>query len=154
MPYVPSLVDKFVTLLSSLEPEVVNYLHLNADKYNTTGEDIDRMRLSNVRGSPMMDAIERCLDLLDGETMKSFIPQLQKTIRKALGLPSKVSQIFSFIYSQSGASGRSIYTTLVFQPTHKNFTNGLWNFIIRLHGLDPWKQLKSLARLRVMHFDD
>lgn len=94
LPYVPSLVDKFVALLSSLEPEAVNYLHLNAEKYNTTGDDIDRMRLSNVRGSPMMDAIERCLDLLDGETMKTFIPQLQKTVRKALGLPSKVGQIF------------------------------------------------------------
>lgn len=93
MPYVPGLVDKFVTLLSSLEPGAVNYLHLNADKYNTTSKDIDRMRLNNLRGSPMMDAIERCLDLLDGETMKTFIPQLQKTIRKALGLPSKVGQI-------------------------------------------------------------
>lgn len=91
LPYVPSLVDKFVALLSSLEPEAVNYLHLNAEKYNTTGEEIDRLRLSSVRGSPMMDAIERCLDLLDSETMKTFVPQLQRTIRKALGLPSKVS---------------------------------------------------------------
>lgn len=120
MPYVPSLVDKFVTLLSSLEPEVVNYLHLNADKYNTTGEDIDRMRLSNVRGSPMMDAIERCLDLLDGETMKAFIPQLQKTIRKALGLPSKVSQILirRLVYSQPRISGCGIYAITFFFSTY------------------------------------
>src|ERR1700709_135228 len=38
----------------------------------------------------MMDAIERCLDLLDKDTMKTFIPGFQKTVRKALGLPSKV----------------------------------------------------------------
>jgi len=40
LPYISDLVDKFVQLLSSLEPEVVNYLHLNADKYNTTGGDV------------------------------------------------------------------------------------------------------------------
>lgn len=126
------MVDKFVTLLSSLEPEVVNYLHLNADKYNTTGEDIDRMRLSNVRGSPMMDAIERCLDLLDGETMKSFIPQLQKTIRKALGLPSKVSQIFS-LFTPSPEYLAVLYIHLSFFNLHTHkITNGLWDFIIRL----------------------
>lgn len=51
---------------------------------------IDRIRLAQVRGSPMMDAIERSLDLLDKDTMKTFVPRFQKTIRKALGLPSKV----------------------------------------------------------------
>ncbi|CUS10715.1 unnamed protein product [Tuber aestivum] len=90
LPYISDLVDKFVQLLSSLEPEVVNYLHLNADKYNTTGDDIDRIRLAQVRGSPMMDAIERSLDLLDNDSMKTFVPGFQRTIRKALGLPSKV----------------------------------------------------------------
>ncbi|PWW76166.1 ARM repeat-containing protein [Tuber magnatum] len=90
LPYILDLVDKFVHLLSSLEPEVVNYLHLNADKYNTTGDDIDRIRLAQVRGSPMMDAIERSLDLLNKDAMKTFVPGFQKTIRKALGLPSKV----------------------------------------------------------------
>lgn len=38
----------------------------------------------------MMDAIERCLDLLDEPTMIKLIPQLTYTIRKAVGMPSKV----------------------------------------------------------------
>jgi len=38
----------------------------------------------------MMDAIERSLDLLDKDTMKTFVLGFQKTIKKALGLPSKV----------------------------------------------------------------
>jgi len=38
----------------------------------------------------MMDAIERCLDLVDEPTMTILIPRLTYTIRKAVGMPSKV----------------------------------------------------------------
>lgn len=37
-----------------------------------------------------MEAIERCLDLLDEESMASLMPHLNSTIRKAIGMPSKV----------------------------------------------------------------
>lgn len=38
----------------------------------------------------MMDAIERCLDLLDQPTMMKLVPRLTYIIRKAVGMPSKV----------------------------------------------------------------
>ena len=38
----------------------------------------------------MMDAIERCLDLVDEPTMTRLVPRLTYTIRKAVGMPSKV----------------------------------------------------------------
>ena len=38
----------------------------------------------------MMDAIERSLDLADEETMTKLVPRLIKTIKKAVGMPSKV----------------------------------------------------------------
>ena len=37
-----------------------------------------------------MDAIERCLDLLDEPTMAKLMPHLVRTIKKAVGMPSKV----------------------------------------------------------------
>lgn len=98
------------------------------------------MRLSNIRGSPMMDAIERCLDLLDAETMKTFVPQLQKTIRKALGLPSKVSQIFIHwlacsLYQTSGCGtmfyGSISFLFLSFFTYVKSFTEGFWSYILQ-----------------------
>ncbi|KAF8468822.1 proteasome stabiliser-domain-containing protein [Kalaharituber pfeilii] len=88
--YIPDLVEKLLGLLSTLEPQALNYLHLNAAKYNLTEEKIDAARLSGVRSSPIMDAIERCLDLLDEPTMTNLIPRLTYTIRKAVGMPSKV----------------------------------------------------------------
>ncbi|KAF1824179.1 ARM repeat-containing protein [Dissoconium aciculare CBS 342.82] len=89
-PFIPELVERLIGLLSSLEPEAVNYVHLNAAKYNLTEQKIDDMRLSSVRSSPLMEAIERCLDLLDDETMRLLQPKLESAMKSAVGLPSKV----------------------------------------------------------------
>jgi proteasome component ECM29 len=89
-PHVPELVEKLLGLLSSLEPEAVNYLHLNASKYNLTEQKIDDMRLQNVRSSPLTESIERCLDLADAETMKALVPRIEVAMKTAVGLPSKV----------------------------------------------------------------
>jgi proteasome component ECM29 len=89
-PHVPELVEKLLGLLSSLEPEAVNYLHLNASKYNLTEQKIDDMRLQNVRSSPLTESIERCLDLADAETMKALVPRIEAAMKTAVGLPSKV----------------------------------------------------------------
>lgn len=89
-PFVPSLINHLLALLSSLEPAEVNYIHLNAGQYDLTTQQIDDARLNSVRGSPMMEAIERCLDILDEETMAVLCPSLEIAIKTAIGLPSKV----------------------------------------------------------------
>lgn len=89
-PFVPSLVSHLLALLSSLEPGAVNYIRLNADQYDISTDQIDDARLSSVRGSPMMEAIERCLDFLDESTMAALCPSLETAIKTAIGLPSKV----------------------------------------------------------------
>jgi len=88
--FVPELVERLLGLLSSLEPQAVNYVHLNADKYGMTAQQIDDMRLTSIRGSPMMEAIERCLDLLDEPTMKDVCRSIERAMKTAVGLPSKV----------------------------------------------------------------
>ncbi|KAL4961449.1 proteasome stabiliser-domain-containing protein [Aspergillus stella-maris] len=90
-PFVPSIIEQFLNCLSSLEPQAVNYVHLNADKYGLTGQEIDKMRLSSIRTSPMMEVIERYLvDMLDDASMKEFAAKLEGVLRSAVGLPSKV----------------------------------------------------------------
>lgn len=101
-PFIPELMERLVGLLSSLEPEAVNYVHLNAKKYNLTEQKIDDMRLSSVRSSPLMEATERCLDLVDEETMKALWPRLEGAMKSAMGLPSKVSdECSSWLWIQS-----------------------------------------------------
>ena len=63
LPFIPSLVEQILGLLSTLEPDFINYIHLNAAKYDTTEEKIDEARSRMVSHSPMMEAIERCLDI-------------------------------------------------------------------------------------------
>ena len=89
-PFIGSLVGRLLTLLSSIEPETINYLHLNAEKYGTTEQKIDDARLSMIKSSPMMEAIERCLEMLDEEGMKDLDGYLKEAIRTVIGLPSKV----------------------------------------------------------------
>ena len=89
-PYVPELVGRLTELLSSVEPEEINYFRLNAENYGFSAEELDGARLSAVRASPMMQAIEQCLDFLDESTMKTLELSLENAIKVALGLPSKV----------------------------------------------------------------
>jgi proteasome component ECM29 len=89
-PHGPELVERLLGLLSSLEPEAVNYLHLNAKKYNLTEQKIDDMRLQSVRSSPLTESIERCLDLADASTMSLLVPRIEAAMKSAVGLPSKV----------------------------------------------------------------
>ncbi|EDU41831.1 major component of the proteasome [Pyrenophora tritici-repentis] len=89
-PHVPELVERLLGLLSSLEPEAVNYVHLNASKYNLTEQKIDDMRLASVRSSPLTESVERCLDLADEETMSALVPRIEAAMKNAVGLPSKV----------------------------------------------------------------
>ena len=77
-------------LLSTLEPEIINYIQINAAKYDTTEEKIDQARSNMISHSPMMEAIERCLDLLDEPTMDALVPRLENVIKTAVGMPSKV----------------------------------------------------------------
>lgn len=95
-PFIPDLVGRLLSLLSSLEPQEINYIHLNADKYGMTAQQIDDVRLTSVKSSPMMEAIERCLDMLDEATMNELQPALVQALRTTIGLPSKVgvSRVF------------------------------------------------------------
>ncbi|KAL8893439.1 MAG: hypothetical protein Q9192_005256 [Flavoplaca navasiana] len=89
-PFVPNLVGRLVLLLSSLEPEGIEYIRLRAEQYGVTGQQIDDARLSGVRGSPMLEAIERCLDFLDEVSMQKLRKPLEDAITTGLGLPTRV----------------------------------------------------------------
>jgi len=90
LPFIPDLVEQLLGLLSTLEMEGVDYLYLRAAHYNLTEAKIDNARTTAVSHSPLMEAIELCLDQLDEPTMKEFAPRLENVIKTTLGMPSKV----------------------------------------------------------------
>lgn len=89
-PHVPKLLETFIELMSTLEPEVINYLMLNAEKYNLRSNDVDARRLQNLSHSPMMDAIGKILAIADEELMPQIVTSIRKSVKKSVGLPSKV----------------------------------------------------------------
>ncbi|KAF3393848.1 Proteasome component ECM29 [Penicillium rolfsii] len=122
-PFVPSILEKFLSSLSALEPQAVNYVHLNADKYGLTGQEIDKMRLSSIRTSPMMEVIERYLiDHLDDNNVKELAPKLENTLRTAVGLPSKVgcSRVLVLLSMK----------TLLFRPYADRFIQLLSKYVV------------------------
>ncbi|PYH40541.1 ECM29 family proteasome component [Aspergillus saccharolyticus JOP 1030-1] len=122
-PFVPHIMEQFLSCLSSLEPQAVNYIHLNADKYGMTSQDIDKMRLSSIRTSPMMEVIERYLiDMLDEESIQEFALRLEGVLRSAVGLPSKVgcSRVLVLL---------SMRTTL-FRPFADRFIQQLAKYVV------------------------
>jgi proteasome component ECM29 len=91
-PMVPEIVDQLLDVLTSLEPQEVNYIGFHVDKKDT--ETLDESRFHAVRSSPVMHAIERCIDLADADTIASIAPVVFNKIKRAAGLPTKVGPIY------------------------------------------------------------
>jgi proteasome component ECM29 len=90
LPFIPELVEKLIGLLSTLEGQGVEYVRMRAAHYNLTEEKIDNARSTAVSQSPIMEAIERCLDILDEDSMRELAPRLENAIKTSLGMPSKI----------------------------------------------------------------
>ncbi|ODQ51798.1 ARM repeat-containing protein [Saitoella complicata NRRL Y-17804] len=86
-PFLSQLIDELLALMTALEPQAVNYLSFHAGK-DYTQEQLDQARFQAVRSSPMMDAIDRCVDLLDEEIMGEAVKVILKNAR-SVGLPTK-----------------------------------------------------------------
>lgn len=87
--FIPSLITTFVELMSALEPEIVNYLVLNAEKYNLSGNEVDAKRIQSLGSSPLLEAIDKLIGHVDESLMYELVSQLKTTIKNSVGLPSK-----------------------------------------------------------------
>ncbi|KAK8218585.1 proteasome stabiliser-domain-containing protein [Phyllosticta capitalensis] len=88
--YIPELIERLISFLSDTEHESINMLHMKAKEYGLTEQQIDDARLGGIRKSPVMEAIESCIDQLDPESMEALKPRLESAIKSAMSLPSKV----------------------------------------------------------------
>ncbi|KAJ5996552.1 hypothetical protein N7522_008212 [Penicillium canescens] len=146
-PHVPNMLEKFLTALSSLEPQAVNYVHLNADKYGLTGQEIDKMRLSSIRTSPMMEVIERYLiDNLDESNLDELAQRLEDVLRSAVGLPSKVgcSRVLVLLSMK----------TLMFRPYADRFIQLLTKYVVDRNDTVSASYCSSMGYLLRLASDD
>ncbi|CAM9019584.1 unnamed protein product [Wickerhamomyces anomalus] len=89
--------ETILKLVKRGEPQIINYLTLNADKYNLKHDDIDAKRLQSIGSSPMMNALERLIDLIDDDIIGDVVVKIQSTVKKSVGLPSKAAASRLFV---------------------------------------------------------
>ncbi len=86
--YIPTLVPHLLGLLSTIEPDAINYHYLRAGEDNR--EKIDKIRSAMVSQSPIFEAVENCLRSIDKTGMDELAPGLESTIKSAVGMPTKI----------------------------------------------------------------
>lgn len=94
LPHIPDLLFHFLNYLTSREGGSFDYLYLNAGNYGVKGNDVDSVRLTHMRRSPLTEIIE--VDLLDAlnsadqDEVEKVTERLEKVIRESVGLPTKI----------------------------------------------------------------
>ncbi|KAM5347818.1 hypothetical protein ACJ41O_007642 [Fusarium nematophilum] len=98
--FIPEMVPQLLGLLSSIEPEQVNW------HYQRAGEDsrdmIDKMRSQMVNQSPISEAIENSLRFVDADVMAQLAPRLEAAIKSAIGMPTKIgcSRVLTTLFTR------------------------------------------------------
>lgn len=87
-PYIATIITHMLGLLSTIEPDAINYY------YQRFGDDdrgkIDKLRSQMVSQSPIFQAIENCLRNVEPSVMPELAAGLEETIKSAIGMPTKV----------------------------------------------------------------
>ncbi|KFH67585.1 hypothetical protein MVEG_06317 [Podila verticillata NRRL 6337] len=87
--HISAIVVALLEGLTSMEPQMMNYLSFHTEKYQVSQEQLEHSRLNAAKLSPMMEGIEACIENVDDSVMSDLSAQLITTIRKAVGLPTK-----------------------------------------------------------------
>ncbi|QLQ77923.1 hypothetical protein HG537_0A01700 [Torulaspora globosa] len=95
-PFAVDLVYNLTLLFSSIEPQAINYLSLNANNFNVDAKAIDYLRRNGVDRSPLMNAIEKLINESDETLMDGHVSSAVKAVKNAVGLPSKVAASLVF----------------------------------------------------------
>ncbi|KAG6040514.1 hypothetical protein E4U41_000335 [Claviceps citrina] len=87
-PFIPSMIPQLLGLLSTIEPEQINFAYQRAGE--ASRDKIDKIRSQMVNQSPISEAIENCLRFIDADVMAEFAPKFESTIKTAIGMPTKI----------------------------------------------------------------
>ncbi|MFT7807466.1 proteasome-associated protein ECM29 homolog [Arapaima gigas] len=86
-PHAARLIPALLESLTTLEPQVLNYLSLRASEQEKTA--MDAARLSAAKSSPMMETINMCLQHLDVSVLGELVPRLCELLKNVVGLGTK-----------------------------------------------------------------
>uniref|UniRef100_A0A8D0CXV9 Ecm29 proteasome adaptor and scaffold n=1 Tax=Sander lucioperca TaxID=283035 RepID=A0A8D0CXV9_SANLU len=86
-PHAARLIPALLEALSTLEPQVLNYLSLRATEQEKSA--MDAARLSAAKSSPIMETVNMCLQHLDVSVLGELVPRLCELLKSGVGLGTK-----------------------------------------------------------------
>ncbi|KAE9462120.1 hypothetical protein C3L33_05968, partial [Rhododendron williamsianum] len=95
-PHLSDLVCCMLESLSSLEDQGLNYVELHAANVGIQTEKLENLRVSIAKSSPMWETLDRCIDVVDTQSLELLVPRLAQLVRSGVGLNTRVG-IASFI---------------------------------------------------------
>ncbi|XP_058196346.1 uncharacterized protein LOC131312529 isoform X1 [Rhododendron vialii] len=95
-PHLSDLVCCMLESLSSLEDQGLNYVELHAANVGIQTEKLENLRVSIAKSSPMWETLDRCIDVVDTQSLELLVPCLAQLVRSGVGLNTRVG-IASFI---------------------------------------------------------
>ncbi|KXJ96093.1 proteasome component ECM29 [Microdochium bolleyi] len=87
-PFIPTIIIHFLGLLSTIEPQQINYYYQRVSEEDREG--LDKLRSSAATRSPLFECITNCLRFADDGVLKELAPQLVQTTKSALGMQTKI----------------------------------------------------------------
>ena len=99
-PFIADMVPQLLGLLSTIEPQQINYHYQRVSE--DSRDQIDKIRSQMVNQSPISEAIDNCLRFVDQDIMAELAPKLEATIKSALGLPTKIgcSRVLTALFTR------------------------------------------------------
>ncbi|KAM3287700.1 proteasome adapter and scaffold protein ECM29 isoform X1 [Capsicum chacoense] len=89
-PHLPDLVCCMLESLSSLEDQGLNYVELHAANVGIQTEKLENLRISIAKGSPMWETLDRCIDVIDSQSVELVVPRVAQLVRVGVGLNTRV----------------------------------------------------------------
>lgn len=89
-PHLAKFVTALLESLSGLEPQYLNTLSLQLSQSQEAQDKLDVIRISASKSSPMMEAVNFCVQYVDDEVLVELTPKLCDLLKTGLGLGTKV----------------------------------------------------------------
>jgi len=89
-PHMQKFIRSLLESLSGLEPQYLNTLSLQLSQSQETQDKLDTIRISASKSSPMMEAVNFCVQYVDEGVLSELVPMLSELLKTGLGLGTKV----------------------------------------------------------------
>ena len=87
-PHLADLVTVLLEGLSTLEPQMFSYLQFHTASMDISQEQMEKLRMSVSRSSPLNEALSTCLMVIDGDSLGPVLDAVKSILRAGLGLPT------------------------------------------------------------------